>query len=81
MLRAERFLLGDEAKALPDSLLVGAVSERLYLGKSVEYVVSLPGYERPVTVIDNRQHAAVLPVGAAIDIAVLPAHARLLANE
>jgi hypothetical protein len=60
---------------------VGSVSERLYLGKSVEYVVSLPGYERPVTVIDNRQHAAVFPVGAAIDIAMLPAHARLLANE
>ena len=81
MLRAERFLLGDEAKALPDSRLVGSVSERLYLGKSIEYVVALPEYERPLTVIDNRQHAAVLPVGAAIDIAVLPAHARLLANE
>ena len=81
MLRAERFLLGEEAKALPESLLVGSVSERLYLGKSIEYVVALPEYERPLTVIDNRQHAAVLPVGAAIDIAVLPAYARLLANE
>jgi ABC-type Fe3+/spermidine/putrescine transport system ATPase subunit len=81
MLRAERFLLGDEAKAIPDSLLMGSVSERLYLGKSVEYVVSLPGYHRPITVIDNRQHAAVLPVGADIEIAMLSAHARLLANE
>ena len=51
MLRAERFLLGDEAKALPDSLLVGSVSERLYLGKSIEYVVTLPVYERPITVV------------------------------
>ncbi len=81
MLRSERFLLGEEAKALSGSLLMGTVSERLYLGKSVEYVVSLPAYERPITVIDNRQHAAVLPVGAAIEIAMLPEHARLLANE
>jgi ABC-type Fe3+/spermidine/putrescine transport system ATPase subunit len=42
MLRAERFLLGDEAKASADSLLLGTVVERLYLGKWVEYVVSLP---------------------------------------
>ncbi len=81
MLQAERFVLGDEAKAIPGGLLAGTVSERLYLGKSIEYVVSLPAYERPITVIDHRQDAAVLPVGAAIEIAMLPEHARLLANE
>jgi ABC-type Fe3+/spermidine/putrescine transport system ATPase subunit len=81
MLRAERFLLGDEAKAIQDSPLVGTVAERLYLGKSVEYVVSLPAYERPLTVIDSRRQADVLPVGAAIEVAMLPAHARLLADE
>ena len=81
MLRAERFLLGDEARAVPNSLITGSVSERLYLGKSVEYVVRLPGYERPITVIDNRQHGTVLPIGAAIEIAMLPAHVRLLADE
>lgn len=81
MLRAERFLLGDEAKALPDSLLSGTVAERLYLGKSVEYVVSLPGYDRPIGVLDSRRQAAALPVGASIEIAMLPVHARLLANE
>ncbi len=80
MLRAERFLLGDEAKALPESLLVGTVAERLYLGKSVEYVVSLPAYERPLAVIDSRRRGEVLPVGASIEIAMLPAHARLLAD-
>jgi ABC-type Fe3+/spermidine/putrescine transport system ATPase subunit len=81
MLRAEQFLLGDEAKTVPDSLLIGTVAERLYLGKSVEYVVSLAAYERPITVIDSRRQAGVLPVGSAIEIAMLPAHARLLANE
>jgi ABC-type Fe3+/spermidine/putrescine transport system ATPase subunit len=77
MLRAEQFLLGDEAKTVPDSLLIGTVAERLYLGKSVEYVVSLAAYERPITVIDSRRQAGVLPVGSAIEIAMLPAHARL----
>jgi hypothetical protein len=32
-------------------------------------------------VVDRRQHVQVLPVGADIEIAMLPAHARLLANE
>jgi hypothetical protein len=81
MLRAERFLLGEEARAVPDSLLVGSISERLYLGRSIEYVVRLPGYERPITVIDNRQRGEALPIGASVDIAMLPAHVRLLADE
>ncbi len=81
MLRAERFLLGEEAKALPDNLLSGTVAERLYLGKSIEYVVNLQGYDRPIAVADSRRHSDVLPVGAAIEIAMLPVHARLLADE
>ncbi len=81
MLRAERFLLGEEAKALPHSQLSGTVAERLYLGKSVEYVVSLPGYERPIAVLDSRRHGEGLPVGAPIEVAMLPAHVRLLADQ
>jgi hypothetical protein len=81
MLRAERFLLGDEARTEPGSLLVGSVAERLYLGKSIEYVVSLPAYERPITVIDSRRQADVLSVGAPVELAMPPAHARVLADE
>ncbi|MGD9502781.1 MAG: ABC transporter ATP-binding protein, partial [Methyloceanibacter sp.] len=81
MLRAERFLLGDEAKAVPDSRLAGTVAERLYLGKSVEYVVVLPGYDRPITVVDHRQSAPELPVGAAIEVSMLPAHAKILTDD
>jgi spermidine/putrescine ABC transporter ATP-binding subunit len=80
MLRAERFLLGEEARSTSNNLLVGSVVERLYFGKSAEYVVSLPAYERPITVVDRRQHAVALPVGATIEIAMSPAHAKLLPN-
>jgi ABC-type Fe3+/spermidine/putrescine transport system ATPase subunit len=81
VLRAERFVLGEEARALPGSLLAGTVAERLYLGKSVEYVVTLPGYARPITVVDHGQLAAALQVGAPIEIAMRPEHVRLLPSE
>jgi ABC-type Fe3+/spermidine/putrescine transport system ATPase subunit len=81
MLRSERFLLGEEAKAIAGCLLIGRVAEQLYFGKSVEYVVALSDDERPITVVDRRQQADVLPVGATIEIAMPPVHAKILTND
>jgi ABC-type Fe3+/spermidine/putrescine transport system ATPase subunit len=80
-LRCERFLLGESARSVPGGPLVGTVTECLYLGKSIEYVVAVPPYARPITVVDHGQLPQAIPVGASIEIAVRPEHARILPGE
>lgn len=78
MLRAERFVLGDDMTSVPNNRLSGRVAERLYLGRSIEYVVRLEGHPRTVHVIDATQRNEELAVGAAIEMTMRPEHIRLL---
>lgn len=78
MMRAERFKVGRSAGSDATNWLHGRVTERLFLGKKVEYQVTLPGTQAVLSVIDRDFESRGLSVDQAIDFGIAPHHIRLL---
>jgi ABC-type Fe3+/spermidine/putrescine transport system ATPase subunit len=79
MMRSEHFVFDRSAADAQCNWMSGRVTERLFLGRSVEYQVVLDASGEVLTVLDQRQETPPgLPDGR-IDFGIHPQHVRVLA--
>lgn len=78
MMRAERFVIGRAGEGGAANLLNGVVTERLFLGKKVEYQVRLAGTGAMVSVLDREFDRHDYKVEDTISLSIRPQHIRLL---
>ena len=80
MMRSEHFVF-DRARAGADiNWLTGRVTERLFLGRSIEYRVTLDPSGELLSVLDQRQEAPPPLCDGKLEFGIDPAHVRLLAS-
>jgi hypothetical protein len=80
MMRSENFVF-DRARAGAEcNWMAGRVTERLFLGRSVEYQVQLEPSGEVLTVLDQRQEFPPLLSDGRIDFGIDPQHVRVLAS-
>jgi ABC-type Fe3+/spermidine/putrescine transport system ATPase subunit len=80
MMRSENFVF-DRARAGAEyNWMSGRVTERLFLGRSIEYQVQLEPSGEVLTVLDQRQESPPLLSDGRIDFGIDPQHVRVLAS-
>jgi len=80
MMRSEHFVF-DRARAGADiNWLTGRVTERLFLGRSIEYRVTLDPSGELLSVLDQRQEAPPPLCDGKLEFGIDPAHVRLLTS-
>jgi ABC-type Fe3+/spermidine/putrescine transport system ATPase subunit len=77
MMRAEHFVFDRARAGEGTSWLKGRVTERLFLGRSVEYQVML-GQGETLTLLDQGRELPTVPRDGTCEFGIAPAHVRLL---
>ncbi len=77
MMRAEHFVFDRARAGEGASWLKGRVTERLFLGRSVEYQVVL-GQGETLTLLDQGRELPTVPRDGTCEFGIAPAHVRLL---
>jgi len=82
MMRAERFVIGASGNGEAANLLRGVVTERLFLGKKVEYQVRLAGASAGavLSVLDRETDRHHYRVDDPISLCIRPQHIRMLGS-
>jgi ABC-type Fe3+/spermidine/putrescine transport system ATPase subunit len=80
MMRSENFVFDRTLAGVECNWMSGRVTERLYLGRSVEYQVQLEPSGEVLTVLDQRQGSPPLLPDGRIDFGIDPQHVRVLAS-
>ena len=78
MMRAEHFVFARSRPEANLSWLRGRVVERLFLGRSVEYQVTLGRSEELLTLLDQGREVPTVERGGMLEFGIAPAHVRLL---
>jgi ABC-type Fe3+/spermidine/putrescine transport system ATPase subunit len=78
MMRAEHFVFARSRPEANLSWLRGRVAERLFLGRSVEYQVTLGRSEELLTLLDQGREVPTVERGGMLEFGIAPAHVRLL---
>jgi ABC-type Fe3+/spermidine/putrescine transport system ATPase subunit len=78
MMRPEHFVLDRTRTAADVGWLRGRVTERLFLGRSVEYQVTLEHSADTVSVLDQRQGVAPVARGDELEFGIEATHVRVL---
>lgn len=80
MMRSEHFVF-DPARARADTnWLTGRVTERLFLGRAIEYQVALDPSGESLSVLDQHQETSPPVRDGKLEFGIDPAHVRLLAS-
>ena len=80
MLRSENFVFDRTQAGADCNWMSGRVTERLFLGRSIEYQVLLESSGAVLTVLDQRQKVPPLPADGRLDFGIDPQHVRVLAS-
>jgi hypothetical protein len=80
MMRSENFVFDRTQAGSECNWMSGRVTERLFLGRSIEYQVQLEPSGEVLTVLDQRQESPALLSGGRIDFGILPQDVRVLAS-
>jgi ABC-type Fe3+/spermidine/putrescine transport system ATPase subunit len=80
MMRSENFVFDRTQAGAQCNWMSGRVTERLFLGRSVEYQVQLEASGEVLTVLDQRQESPALLAGGRIDFGIDPQDVRVLAS-
>jgi ABC-type Fe3+/spermidine/putrescine transport system ATPase subunit len=78
MMRSEHFVFERSGPAVELSWLRGRVAERLFLGRSVEYQVTLGRSDELLTLLDQGQKIPTVERGGMLEFGIAPSHVRLL---
>jgi len=80
MMRSENFVFDRTVAGAQCNWMSGRVTERLFLGRSVEYQVELEPSGEVLTVLDQRQESPALLSDGRIEFGIDPQHVRVLAS-
>jgi ABC-type Fe3+/spermidine/putrescine transport system ATPase subunit len=80
MMRAEHFLFDRMVAGADVNWLSGQVAERLFLGRSVEYQVTLGKAGETLSLLDQNQQLPELPIDGKLEFGIRAADIRLLAD-
>jgi ABC-type Fe3+/spermidine/putrescine transport system ATPase subunit len=80
MMRSEHFVFDRARDRADTNWLTGRVTERLFLGRSIEYQVTLDPSGESLSVLDQRQDLPPPLRDGKLEFGIDPAHVRLLAS-